>query len=473
MHTLVARAKAVHGVLPPGLRDMSASAYGWYLRWWRYAQETESLVAAALERDYWTADQWRKYQDERLTMLLHRAATRVPYYRELWRQRRASGDTSSCEELRNWPVLDKEKVRCSPERFLADDVAVGRLSRLTTSGTSGTPLTTWRSRRTSIEWYALFEARARVWYGVNHRMRWAILGGQVVVPAKQVEPPFWVWNAGLRQLYLSSLHLSERNVGAYIDALRRYRVRHLYGYPSSMYWLAIMARACAVEAPRLEVVVSNAELLLPHQRAVITEVFDCPVRNTYGMSEIASAATECHDDALHVWPDAGVVEVLDDNGEQVEQGQVGRLVCTGLLNLDMPLVRYDVGDRGALGRARTASCGCGRLLPTLDRIEGRSIDNLVTADGRRVYAINPVFQGLPIREGQVVQEAIDLVHVNVVCDAGYASSVDEIIRDRIQERLGCIRVEVHCVPAIPRGANGKFRSVINCVPALVAARGAG
>ena len=459
---LIARAKGVYQGMPPGMRNAATSAYGWYLRWSRYGRDTERLVQLALQRDAWTPDQWRDFQDRRLVVLLERAATQVPYYRLHWQQRRAAGDDSNWADLANWPILEKDVVRREPRSFVAEDARTGRMIGTTTSGTSGTPITTWRSRPTMIAWYALAEARWRRWYGVDRRMPWAMLGGQVVTPASQSVPPFWVWNAPLRQLYLSSLHLQRRFVGAYLDAMRRHRVRHMYGYASSMYWLASLARDEGLPAPQLQVVVAEAEPLLPHQRAVIGEVFSCPVRETYGMSEIVAAAGECEHGGLHAWPDAGVIEVLrDDDDRPQTPGEVGQLVCTGLLNADMPLIRYRIGDRGALMRPEAAPCGCGRPLPRLAGIEGRVNDNLVTPDGRRVFWVNSQFYGIPLREGQIVQEEIGVIHVNVVPDAGFDAASEEFITERVRQRMGDVRVVVHRFERIPRDARGKFRAVIN------------
>ena len=88
------------------------------------------------------------------------------------------------------------------------------------------------------EWYALFEARWRRWYGVSGGDRWANLGGQLVIPADTNRQPFWVWNAPMRQLYCSSYHLSPSSAPAYLDALERYQIKYLYGYSSSMNTLA-------------------------------------------------------------------------------------------------------------------------------------------------------------------------------------------------------------------------------------------
>ena len=463
MHNAINRAKAAYSRMPVGIRSIAASGYGWYLRSWRYGPETERLVAEALARDAWSAEQWASYQDERLAELLHRAATRVPFYRQQWSTRRAAGDRSSFEDLSNWPILRKRDVRQDPHAFLADDVRPRQLFRLSSSGTSGTPITTWRSRRTMRAHYALFEARTRRWYGVDRSMRWAMIGGQVVTPADQVDPPFWVWNSGLKQLYLSSLHVSERNARAYLDAMHEYGVRYLLGYASSMYWLAQFSLDRSLVAPRMDVVISNAEPLLPHQRDAIGAAFGCPVRNTYGMSEIVAGATECEHGTLHVWPDAGVIEAVDDDGVHVPAGRTGALLCTGLLNDDMPLVRYEVEDRGALGVARDATCACGRRLPQLEHIEGRLSDVLFTADGRRVFWYNVQFYDLPLREGQLVQEEVDHIVVNVIPGDGFGPDTAALIRNRIQERLGTRRVDVNVVDAIPRAANGKFNAVLNRV----------
>src|SRR5881394_1270143 len=91
-----------HG-LPAPVRSFAATLRGFYLRRWRYGRESERLIQEALERDFWRPDQWQAWIDERLAFVLHRAATKVPYYRDLWTLRRRHGDTASFERLENWP----------------------------------------------------------------------------------------------------------------------------------------------------------------------------------------------------------------------------------------------------------------------------------------------------------------------------------------------------------------------------------
>jgi phenylacetate-CoA ligase len=384
----------------------------------------------------------------------------VPFYEAQWQARRARGDRSSVERLENWPILTKAAVR-SHGRALVSRKA-GKLFADHTSGTTGTSLTLWCPKETVRAWYALVEARSRQWYGMSRADTWAILGGQLVTPQAARRPPFWVWNAPLRQLYMSSYHLAPDLVPHYIEALRAYKASYLYGYSSALYALALGARDAGVRPLKLRAAITNAEPLFDYQRRTIAEVFDCPVRETYGMAETVTAAGECEFGALHLWPEAGILEVMHKNAP-TPKGSTGDFVCTGLLNPAMPLVRYAVGDRGAL--AADERCGCGRTLPIVARVEGRLDDVLYTIDGRPIGRLDPVFkQDLPVREAQVIQEAPDRVRVRYVPAPDFVPAATLSIAARLRERLGPVEVIVEAVDAIPRTAAGKFRAVVRAFP---------
>jgi phenylacetate-CoA ligase len=448
--------------LPGPVRSVAASLRGVYLRSWRYGVDTERLVAEAHEREHWSPEKWRRWQEDRVAYVLHRAATRVPYYRDQWTARRHRGDRASSEVLENWPVLEKESLRRNPRAFVADDRDVRRLFHEHTSGTSGTPLDLWWSRATVRAWYALFEARWRRWHGVTRDDRWAILGGQLVTPAEQKNPPFWVWNAGLNQLYMSSYHLAPRWLVHYIGALERYRIRYLFGYTSSLHALAQGAAALHADNLGLAVAITNAEPVLAYQREAIGRAFHCPVRETYGMTEIVVAAGECEVGRLHLWPEVGRVEVME-GANAVPAGTTGDLICTGLFNDDMPLIRYRVGDRAAL-LADERPCRCGRTLPALAHVEGRADDVLYTRDGRSVGRLDPVFKArVAIREAQVIQEDLEVIRVRYIPADGFSDADARSIVDGLRARIGPVRVLMEPVDAIARTDGGKFRAVISKV----------
>jgi len=443
----------LYNLLPTPAKSAAASLRGHYLNRWRYGAETESLVQAALDRESWSEFDWAGWRSDRLAYVLERAATRVPFYRRVWAERRRRGDSSSWEHLENWDILEKESVRANPLDFVADDLSPNRMFHDHTSGTTGTSLSLYMTKETVRQWYALFEARSRRWYGVTRHDRWAMFGGQLVTPIHQNRPPFWVWNSGLHQLYMSSYHLNTESIPAYIDAIEKFSIRYILGYPSAIYTAAAEVLRLGRKVTGIEVVILNAEPVYEYQREAIAAAFDCPVRATYGMAEIVAAAGECEYGRLHQWPEAGIIEAGADVGEGLSD-----FVCTGLMNADMPLIRYRVGDSGKI---TSLKCECGKTLPVIEKIAGRTDDILFGEDGRQVGRMDPVFKGgLPIKEAQIVQNSISCITVNYVPAEDFRNAALDELAIRIRDRLGHVEVDFKQMTSIPRTSRGKFRSVI-------------
>lgn len=283
-------------------------------------------------------------------------------------------------------------------------------------------------------------------------------GGQLIVPVAKRRPPFWTWNAALNQLYMSSFHLAPDLIGHYLDALKEYRVRSLLGYSSALYSVAQAIVRSGRRDIKMSVVVTNAEPLSELQRKVIAKAFQCPVRETYGSAEIVGAGSECEHGRMHQWPEVGFLEVANaDNA-------LGELICTGLLNADMPLIRYRIGDRATLASNAEAVCECGRSLPQIESLEGRMDDVLVTRDGRQVGRLDPAFKGsMPLHEAQIIQESLDQVRVLYVPAPGFTGTDKTLIARMIKEYMGDVDVVMEEVAQVPRERNGKFRAVVSKV----------
>lgn len=444
--------------MPPFMRNWVASLRGYQLRSWRYGPETEQLVEEALERDRWSTEQWKTYQENRLQYVLHRAATQVPYYRQQWSERRRKGDQSSWEYLENWPVLRKESIRKYGQAMIVDSLNPNKLLSDTTGGTTGTPLRIWLSKQVQRQLYALFEARVRAWNGVSRKEHWGTMGGQLIIPVSVKQAPYWVYNWALNQVYLSTNHISTATSPEYIDVLRRFRATHLIAYTSSITYLASQASKAALEPlADLRVVITNAEGLYPWQRTIIREALGCDVRETYGMVELTACASERNGELL-IWPEVGLIEVFADSSDVlIADGESGRFICTGLLNMDMPLIRYEVGDRGSVVWSSEIS---EYNHPRIQRLDGRNIDMLMTKDGKQVWYFNPVFTGLPVTEVQLVQHSLEQVEVIYVPEDEFNHVTKEIIGERIRQRLGDVGVVFTSVDYVPREKNGKFRPVV-------------
>lgn len=452
----------IYHALPYGLKCLAASYHGHHLQRWRYGADTQQLVAEAHERERWPETRFQSWRAKQLADMLDHAATRVPFYRDYWSTKCTDKHAKPWLHLSNWPVLTKEAVRKDPHRFLADGIDPRTLFADHTSGTTGTPLHIWLDKHAVHAWYAVYEARIRNWWGVSVNDRWAILGGQAVAAPGRAKPPYWVWNSSMNQLYMSAMHIADWSASDYLRAMQRYEVRYLLGYTTSITKLG-RANPAMASALKLSAVVANAEPVLPYQRTHIEEDWGCHLNETYGSSEAICGASQCTAGNLHLWDDVGVLEVLDDSGEPVLQGQPGRVVATGLLNMAMPLIRFDIRDRIQLAPPGV-TCECGRRLPIVQRIWGRYDDVVITKDGRTLALLDRVFDPpLHIVEGQIVQEKIDKYVLRVVAAPLWSATDEQLLIQRFRDLVGDGHITVEQVDALPRTFAGKVRVIVSNV----------
>ena len=149
-------------------------------------------------------------------------------------------------------------------------------------------------------------------------------------------------------------------------------------------------------------------------------------------------------------------------------GQTGEIVVTHLATGEFPFIRYRTGDMGSLGQQ---ACACGRGLPTLSEIQGRSTDFVVAADGTVMHGLALVYilRDLPeVQSFKIVQHSLQHTEVQVVAAKGFGPAHEAIIVSGIQRRLGRgVRVEVQRLGAIAPERSGKFRYVVSHVASHV------
>ena len=297
---------------------------------------------------------------ERLQLLLHHAR-HVPYYRDHGRERRRRGDRASPEILENWPILVKQALRENPQAFVAEArsrAGTVRDADERNDRNAAAPLAVARDAGVLV----------RALRGPDPAMEWRHASRPVGAPGRAARhgverrrPPFWVWNAGMHQLYMSTLPHHARAVGVVLDALRRYRIRYLFGYASAITALA----PGSLEQQGLEAPEMGWPSAMPSRRWVISasaisSVFRCPVRDTYGQAEIVTGASECVHGSMHLWPEVGVTEWMRDELEEpVAPGEAGRMLCTRAQTSTCPdPIRarrpLDTARRGS-GRARAGA----------------------------------------------------------------------------------------------------------------------
>jgi phenylacetate-CoA ligase len=253
----------------------------------------------------------------------------------------------------------------------------------------------------------------------------------------------------------------------YLDALEAGGWRQVFGYPSALYVLCLHARREGRDLRKLGIKVAfvTSEMLFPYQREVISDTLNSPVANGYGGRDSGFIAHECPQGGMHIMADGMIVEILDEQGRSVPAGETGDIVVTDLYSQEVPFLRYVTGDRGALSPQR---CSCGRALPLLKSIEGRSNDNIRTPDGRIMNSLAMVYplRELPgVEQFRICQKALDWFHVQIVRGSEFTSNTEEQLRNRWIQLFRCnLRITFEYANSLPREKSGKFRHVVSEVP---------
>ncbi|GGB88580.1 phenylacetate--CoA ligase family protein [Dyadobacter sediminis] len=128
--------------------------------------------------------------------------------------------------------------------------------------------------------------------------------------------------------------------------------------------------------------IRNADFSFNELGKRITSQWNVKLYSTYASTEMGAAFTECAEGrGGHLNPDLLVLEVVDDNGHAVKEGETGEVVITTLGVEGMPLLRYKTGD---LCPVYYAPCACGRQSPRLGPVVGRK-QQMIKFKGTTIY----------------------------------------------------------------------------------------
>ena len=347
-------------------------------------------------------------------------------------------------------LLAKPALREDPARHLRPR-RFGSLVRNTirTSGTSGSPLTLVQSLGAVIREEAFIQRQLH-WIGWRPGQRRAWIRGDIVGDGR-----YFRRDPIGKMLVMSSFHLSNATIGAYVAALEAYDPVVIQAYPSSIgaiaNWLRAAGRRYAGRA--LRGVMTSSETLAPGVRAAVANSFCVPVYDWYGQAERVAAIGSCEQGRYHLLTDYGGVELLPLPDGSCE------LVGTSLNNAAMPLARYRTGDSVLVGHA--APCPCGRVFPTVEAVIGRQERIVTLPDGRMLARLDRVFQGHDGRllEGQVRYHGAGRFTLRVVATAAFGVQDEAALCAQFLLRVPGVQVAVERVAAIARGANGKFEFI--------------
>lgn len=396
----------------------------------------------------------RELEDRYLRHTLQAATTSVPAYRKA-RFVKAAHSAS----LSEFPIISKKHLLENPDLYYPK-LGLKKLvtSKGKTSGTTGTPMTVYRSLD-SVIWEYAFVHRHWRWSGFRRGMPRATLRGEVLVAANSKEGPFWRHNSWENQLLLSSRHLRSPYIQQIVEQLDRFKPYLLQAYPSTAYELARYLQSIG-RVVTVPFVYTGSEMLYSHQRALLEHAFNCKVMDCYGMAERVAFATQCVHGNYHLNPEYSQVEIVDDSGNPTDSE--GFIVGTTFHNLTMPLVRYQLSDRS---RWKKGDCPCGRKHRMIEPISGKFEDAIHGSEGN---AISPsivtfAFKGLQfIERSQVAQVGNGKWDIRVVPLPGFGAHERNTLIGNIHKLIDPgLEVRIVECADIPRTGAYKYRWIVN------------
>jgi phenylacetate-CoA ligase len=416
-----------------------------------------------MEQNQWLRpEEIRALQLKKLRIFLSDVQIHVPYYRQLFSELGFDPATLyDLEQLSALPLLGKPEIRAHVEQMKADD-AQG-LARFNTGGSSGEPLIFFIGDRVSHDVAAKW--RATRWWDVDIGDTEAVIWGSPIELGAQDKIRLWR-DKLLRTHLIPAFEMSAEKLDGFIRQIQQIKPKMLFGYPSALAHIASYAEQKGIPLNNLGIKVAfvTSERLYDHQRTKIEQVFACRVANGYGGRDAGFIAHQCPAGGMHITADDIIVEIVDTQGKVLSAEELGEIVVTHLATRDFPFIRYRTGDMGMLSRK---TCACGRGLPLLEEIQGRTTDFVVAQDGTVLHGLALIYvlrdlQG--VAAFKITQHTLEQTSVQIVKDETYHVAAEEKIVSEFRKRLGAgVRIVIEYPEQIAKEQSGKFRYVVSHV----------
>ncbi len=369
------------------------------------------MQEADIER--WSKEKIEAFQELRLRDALDYVMRNSAFYQNYF----ADIDISkilSLADLQSLPFTNKDHLHAQNDDFLC----VPRskvVDFASTSGTSGSPVT-FALTDADLDRLAYNEALSLECSGVKK--------GDTVQLMTTLDRQFMAGLAyflGMRKLGASVVRVGAGIPGLQWDAIEKYKPTYLITVPSFLVKMIEYAESYGIDYKNSSVVGAvcigeplRNEDFSPNALAnKISEKWDINLFSTYASTEMSTAFAECEAmEGGHHHPDLIIVEVVDEDGNQVEEGQSGELVVTTLGVEAMPLVRFKTGDIVA---AHYGSCSCGRNSLRLGSVIGRK-QQMIKYKGTTLYppAMNNLLNEFSEIEGHLIEVSSDEVGMDEI-----------------------------------------------------------
>lgn len=418
-----------------------------------------------MKRAFWPQRKLMEYQNKNLRRIVKHAYDSVPFYHKKFTEMGIKpGDIRTVQDLYKVPIVSKDEMAKNLEEFISEDFDIRCLKELHTSGSTGKPLHFYVNQAED-EFRKAKHLRANIGCGQKIWDRWVTI----------TSPLHFGETTRLQRMlgvYASTPVSVFEDVSTQISSIEKLKPDVLDGYSNSLLLLAKEVEKRGIETIRPRFVIGGAELIDCSSRGVIEKAFGVPFYDQYACVEMERVAWQCTEKKdYHIDADSVITQFVDENGEEVAAGERGETVCTSLFNYAMPFIRYAVGD--ICVASEESECPCGRTLPLMKVVEGRTDSLLVLPDGRVFAPFAFIAAMLTFKlydqfdQFRVVQKKRNLFKFLIkMKDEGIGrESVEEELLIHLRRVFNLeendLMFETEFLDNIPVGKNGKFMIVVS------------
>ena len=424
-----------------------------------------------LEQSQWLSRaELESHQFEVLGRVLNHAVTTVPYYRDRPTYAAVAAEPASAEAWARLPLLTRSDVQDAGTRLTSESVPADHLPlrEVFSSGSTGGPVRGVGTQLTHAIWLAL-TLRQHLWHDRDLNGRFASIRAAGTDKISDAGKELATWGPATYVAYETgpAAVLGVRtDVKRQAEWLVEQDPDYLLSLPSNLMALSQHFEETGLRLPRLRQVSSYGEMVMPDVRLACRRVWGVDLVDMYSSQEIGFIAVQCPTaETYHVQAESVYVEVLDDAGRPCAPGEIGRVVISTLHNYAMPFLRYDVGDYAQVGEP----CPCGRGLPVLASLMGRTRNMFTLPDGRRIQPRLGTAHWAhltAIRQIQIVQRTLETLDIRLVVNRDLTAAEESEFRSAVGAALGYPFVlNLVYVDRIDRGPGLKFELFVSEVGA--------
>jgi phenylacetate-CoA ligase len=408
------------------------------------------------QTEWWEPEDLAAMQAVQLRTILHHAVTTTDHYARLDR-----------DDWATVPVMSRAEIIAAGAGLESRDYPAehGKPEDQYTSRSSGAPVRVRMNGVVNLFWKAI-TLRDHFWHGRDLTASLATIRYVPDAPPPEGRRgrswgPSTAWLAPDAPLSVLSI---KSTLDVQVAWFLRQDPVYLLTYPSVLHAMVLELQRTGQRPTRLAEIRTVSERLSPDTRALVREVLGVPIVDAYSAQEVGYIALQCPEhEHYHVMSERLLVEVLDEHGAPCKPGEIGRVVLTDLHNFATPILRYEIGDHAEVGER----CPCGRGLPVLRRIMGRTRNMLTYPDGRQTWPLFtiPLRDVAHYRELQLVQLTVDTLRLRVATDRlddAERAAMVQVIHRMLEHPF---EVEIEVVDELSRGPTGKLEEFISHVSA--------